>query len=83
MLRLLPVLLLLGCVSTRGPQPSDTEFKEEDRNWRQVYSEEMRIANENNDREAYYFFLQEVIKEEYKLQFGTELPANPTIKILD
>ena len=83
MLSFLPALLLLGCVSTRGPQPSDTEFKEEDRNWKQVYSEEMRIANENNDVEAYYFFLQEIVKKEYKLKFGRELSPNPTIKILN
>jgi len=83
MLRFLPVLLLLGCVSTRGPQPSDTEFKEEDRNWKQVYVEEMEIANENNDTEAYYFFLQEIVKEEYKLKFGKDLPPNPVIKILN
>lgn len=83
MLRFLPVLLLLGCVSTRGPQPSDTEFNEEDRNWRQVYSEEMRIANKNHDTEAYYFFLQEVVKEEYRIQYGKELPPNVKIKILD
>ena len=83
MLRFLPALLLLGCVSTRGPQPSDTEFKEENKNWKLIYSEEMKIANENNDNEAYYFFLQEIVKEEYKLKFGKELPPNPTIKILD
>ncbi len=82
MLRFLPVLLLLGCVATRGPQPSDTEFKEENKNWKLVYANEMTVALENNDTEAYYFFLQEVVKQEYKNQFGKDLPANPTIKIL-
>jgi len=79
---MLPALLLLGCVSTRGPQPSDTEFKEEDKNWKLVYSEEMKIANENNDQEAYYFFLQEIVKEEFKLKFGRDLPENPVIRII-
>lgn len=83
MLRFLPVLLLLGCVATRGPEPSDTKFKEEDKNWRLIYSEEMKIANENKDQEAYYFFLQEIVKEEYKIQFGKDLPPNPSIKILE
>ena len=82
MLSFLPVLLLLGCVATRGPQPSDTEFKEENKNWKLVYANEMTVALENNDTEAYYFFLQEIVKQEYKNQFGKDLPANPTIKIL-
>ena len=79
---MLPALLLIGCVSTRGPQISDTEFKEGDKNWRSIYVEEMKIANQNNDREAYYFFLQEIVKEEYKLKFGEDLPENPVIKII-
>lgn len=79
---MLPALLLIGCVSTRGPQISDTELKEGDKNWRSIYVEEMKIANQNNDREAYYFFLQEIVKEEYKLKFGEDLPENPVIKII-
>jgi hypothetical protein len=82
MLRLLPALLLLGCVSTRGPHPSDTEFKEEDKSWKQIFIQEMEIAVENKDNEAYYFFLQEIVKEEYKEKYGKELPANPDIKII-
>lgn len=82
MSRFLPVLLLLGCVSTRGPRPSDTEFKEEDRNWISVYAHEMKIAKTNNDTEAYYFFLQEIIKEEYRKKYGKELCENPSIEIL-
>ena len=82
MLRFLPVLLLLGCVSTRGPQPSDTEFKEEDRNWTMIYINEMEIAKANNDTESYYFYLQEIVKEQYKKEFGKDLPPNPSIKIL-
>lgn len=82
MLRFLPALLLLGCVSTRGPQPSDTEFKEEDRNWTMIYINEMEIAKANNDTESYYFYLQEIVKEQYKKEFGKDLPPNPSIKIL-
>lgn len=82
MLRFLPVLLLLGCVATRGPQPSDTEFKEEDRGWRMIYINEMEIARLNNDTESYYFYLQEIVKQQYKKEFGKELPPNPSIKIL-
>ena len=82
MLKLLPLVLLLGCAVIRAPKPSDTKFKEEDRNWTSIYVHEMKIAKANNDAEAYYFFLQEIIKEEYKKKYGKELCENPSIEIL-
>ena len=44
--------------------------------------QEINTAVENNDDEAYYFFMQELIKDKYKKDFNQTLPANPRIKIL-
>ena len=69
MLRFLPIILLCGCVHTQhNPRPSDTKFKDEDRDWVAVYREEMRIASENNDREAWHFFFYELIRERIRLE---------------
>ena len=76
------LVLLTSCVSKRSPQPSDTEFDPDDRNWTLVYIQEMNIALENNDDEAYYFFMQELIKYKYKKDFNQTLPENPRIRIL-
>lgn len=82
MLRYIPLLLLCGCVTTqRTPQPSDTEFDQDKRNWVEVYKYELEIANENNDEEAKYYFLQEIIKLEYKRRLNVELPDNPILRI--
>ena len=82
-MRLIILLLMLtSCVSKRSPQPSDTELNPSKRNWLEVYFYEMEVANKNNDNEAYYFFLQEIIKIQYKEKYNTELPANPSIKII-
>lgn len=79
----LACLLMSGCVLKRGPTPEDTKFDENKRDWFAVYNEELRIAIENEDPEARYFFLQEIIKMKYKLEYNTDLPANPRIKILN
>ena len=63
MLRLLPLVLLCGCVSPHNPQPTDTEFDESKRNWVEIYQNEIRIAIENGDVGAYHFFREELIKE--------------------
>jgi len=76
------LLMLTSCVSKRSPQPSDTKLNPDKRNWVEVYSYEMQIAKDNDDEEAYYFFLQEIIKYQYKIKYNTELPANPSIRII-
>mgnify|MGYP001236799656 CR=1 FL=1 len=76
------MVLLTGCVSVRDPRPSDTKFKDSDRDWVEIYRNEISIAIENEDREAYYFFVQELAKEVYKRQHGRELSPNPSIQIL-
>ena len=68
MARFLLCFLLCGCVHTRDPQPSDTKFNEEDRNWLLIYGSEIKIAIKNEDRDAFHFFLQEYIKESRRLK---------------
>ena len=62
MLRFLPLFFLLGCAVTHNPQPSDTKFKESDRNWVKVYEHELKVAIANDDREAWIFFWPEYLK---------------------
>ena len=82
MLRYIPLILLCGCVTTeRTPRLSDTEFKEESRDWAEVYRYEIEIAHENQDEEAKYFFLQELIKLEYKKRLNIKLHPSPILKI--
>ena len=47
-----------------------------------LYQKEIEIAIENEDPEARYFFLQEIIKMKYKMEYNRDLPANPRIQIL-
>ena len=67
MLRFLPLVLLCGCVTTHDPEPSDTKFDPARRNWVEVYKNEIRIAVENEDLDAYHFFMQELIKEKVRI----------------
>ena len=80
MLRLFLLVLLGGCAHSPPPQTADTFFKAEERNWLEVYRYELDIAAQNNDNEAYYFFLQEIIKETYYQQTGKRLPPNVSIQ---
>ena len=67
MRKLLLLLLLSGCVSHHDPQPVDTKFDESKRNWTEVYQNEVKIAIENEDVDAYHFFMQELIKEKVRV----------------
>jgi len=68
---------LMGCKSITScvlldledvePIPADTKFDESKRDWIEVYHNEVRIAIENGDFEAYHFFMQELIKEKVRL----------------
>ena len=63
------LFLLGGCVPKHNPQPIDTKFDENKRDWAEVYKLEMKAAVENEDEGAYHFFLQEYMKlriEQYK-----------------
>lgn len=80
---LLAWLALSGCASKHSPIPSDTNLKESQRDWMSVYYAELEIAIENNDLESKYFFLQEIIKMKYKLDYNKTLPENPKLKFLN
>ena len=64
---LLLLLLLGGCVTIHDPQPADTGFNDEDRDWTEVFEHEIRVAIENNDAAAYHFFMQELLAEKVRL----------------
>ena len=83
MLKFLPLVLLGGCVTTHSPKPSDTKFNESKRDLISVYKKELEIAIDNQDDEARYFFLQEIIKIKFKMDHDMDLPPNPSIKIIN
>lgn len=56
-----------------GLQPSDTKFKDKERNWAEVYREEMKIATENDDREAWHFFFYELVRERIRQESQKKL----------
>ncbi len=63
-MRILVLLyFLFGCTTPKLPQPSDTVFKPENRNWLLVYELELEAALKNNDTAAFYFFWPEYLKE--------------------
>lgn len=76
------VALLAGCATPHGPQPQDTKLDPDRRNWTQIYEKEIKIAIENQDYEAYYFFVQELVKDAYREEYGKEMDPNPSLKFL-
>ena len=60
---LLLLYFLSGCTTQKLPQPSDTVFKPENRNWLLIYELELEAALKNDDTEAFYIFWPEYIKE--------------------
>jgi hypothetical protein len=67
-LRFLPVVLFTGCAVIHGPTPEDTKFKDSERNWLEIYRNELIICIENKDIEGYHFFIQEIINEKRRLR---------------
>ena len=65
--RLLPLILLCGCVSVHNPQATDTQFDENKRDWVEIYTNEIKIAVENDDAEAYHFFMRELLVEKTRI----------------
>ena len=61
------LLLLGGCVTIQDPQPADTKFNDEDRDWIAVFVHEINIAIENDDAGAYHFFMHELLMEKVRL----------------
>jgi hypothetical protein len=68
----LPLILTCGCAPLHHePDPSDTKFNNSNRDWAETYKYEMKVAVENEDKEAYDFFFEEYMKfriEQYKLK---------------
>jgi len=80
-LKVLPLLLLSGCATLHNPQPSDTKFDNNNRNWEEVFVHEINVAIENQDEGAYYFFMQELIKEKFKKAHpGREIHPSPILR---
>ena len=50
------LLIFFGCQTKHNFKPSDTKFKEIERNWEQLYSRELRNSLKNEDDVAFYFF---------------------------
>lgn len=69
MIRVLVLLFLCGCVTTipPSPLPADTAFDEDERDWLQVYLYEIETAVDNDDEEAYNFFMYEYLKERIRI----------------
>ena len=61
-MRLFILFLLVSCSAHKEPMPRDTLFLEEDKNWTEIYAHELKVALENNDSEAFYFFWPEYLK---------------------
>ena len=57
------VLLFSGCVVNRGNDTNSLKNTQENKDWLKIYEEELRIAKENNDAEAWSFFFREYLLE--------------------
>ena len=67
------MILLVGCVATHNPQPADTEFKDSERNWLEIYRRELIICINNGDAEGFHFFMQEIKNEKRRLKLEKAL----------
>ena len=76
MFRLIPLVLLCGCVATHNPQLGETKLNEIERDWVEIYRNEIKIAVENQDRDAYDFFMLELLKEKIRLRKINEKNSN-------
>ena len=82
MLKFLLLVLLGGCVITHNPESIETELSESKLNWISVYQEELKIAVDNQDEEAQYFFMQEILKIELKAYHNIDVSENPKIRLI-
>ena len=58
-------LLISGCTVTQ--KPVERKLKPPQKNWLKIYEQELQIAIQNNDTEAYYFFSHEWVREKRRL----------------
>lgn len=45
------------------PRSVDTKFNENERDWIEVYRHEIKVAVDNEDKDAYDFFFEEYMRE--------------------
>lgn len=57
------LIFICSCATTKEPLIQDTRFDPEKRDWLKVYERELSVALENDDTDAWYFFLGEYLKE--------------------
>jgi hypothetical protein len=51
----------------KEPTEEDTLFDERKKDWVQIYNNEVKLAVENNDADAYHFFIKELISEKTRV----------------
>lgn len=59
------ILFISSCTNSNKLKPSDTLFKEEDRNWEEVYAIELERALFHEDDVSFHFFWPYYLKERY------------------
>jgi len=67
-MRMLLFLLLTGCYVNKAPTNSDTYLQEKDRDWIEVYRMEIKRAVDNEDEDAYHFFIKEYLAEKVRIR---------------
>ena len=67
-MRMLLFLLLTGCYVNKAPTNSDTYLREKDRDWIEVYRIEIKRAVDNEDEDAYHFFMKEYLSEKVRIR---------------
>jgi len=59
--------MLSGCVSNKPSlKPSDTKFKESQRDWEYLYAKELDAAIKNEDIASFYFFWPYYLQERHR-----------------
>lgn len=63
------ILILASCsIVKKEPNIEDTLFRDEDRDWLEVYQYEGAVAKENDDIDAYHFFFWAYFEELKRLK---------------
>ena len=58
-------LIISGCTVTQ--KSIDRKSQQPKKDWLKIYEQELQIAIQNNDTEAYYFFSHEWVREKRRL----------------
>lgn len=71
------ICVLVGCSTKKQIKPTDTELKQDARNWVITYQHEMRVALDNEDIVSYFFFKKELENELLRLQEISKYKGEP------